>query len=334
VDPQNLVDTYSAFVYCDYPSKEAPDPQSMQDMLWASNYYRAFNHTVWTLFFAGKTFAPKCIIDGVNIQDWLQDHFTNAIAALAEHIQKAGGLYDECVLGWDSINEPSEGLIGVKDISVVPKEQPVQLGPVPSPFENMKLAMGNPVTVPNFTFTSMGPKKIGMITLDPKGKKLWLSEEADKERGGGKWGWTRGDSWDVGTCSESHHEKLAKISLGTARRLGRRVQDHPQARLLCPSPDRPKAQGRVRLRLLAAALDVVRVCRPDLARRGDPLYEHDRVQAPSRVARELPVWPRMLDCALLRRPHAHDQTLGMVQRRRAGYSARKVLVHHAGSPCR
>lgn len=196
------MDTYSALVHSDYPSKEEPDPQSMPDMIWASNYYRALNHTLWTLFFAGKTFAPNCVIDDVNIQDWLQDHFTNAVGVLAERIDKAGDLYDECILGWDSINEPGEGLIGVHDISVVPKEQSVVLGPVPTPFESMKLTMGQAVTVPYYTFSSMGPKKTGTVTLDPKGKILWLSEEADKERGGGKWGWKRGDSWKLGTCSE------------------------------------------------------------------------------------------------------------------------------------
>lgn len=172
-------------------------------MIWASNYYRAFGHTVWTLFFAGHAFAPKCIIDGVNIQDWLQNHFIDAVAELAKFIAKFDGLYEECILGWDSINEPGEGLIRLRDLSVVPKHQPVVLGPVPTPFENMQLAMGRAVTVPVYTFGSMGPAKTGTTTLDPKGTKLWLAPEDEATRGGGKWGWKRDPGWQLGTCSKS-----------------------------------------------------------------------------------------------------------------------------------
>lgn len=173
-------------------------------MIWASNYHRAFNHTVWTLFFAGKAFAPKCIIDGVNIQDWLQDHFINAVRELSNHIEKAGDLYEETVLGWDSINEPGEGLIGIWDLSVVPKEQPVKLGPVPTPFQNMRIAEGEAIEVDNYTFGGMGPSKAGTVVLDPKGLKLWLLPEDEATRGGGKWGWKRDPGWKLGTCSKYH----------------------------------------------------------------------------------------------------------------------------------
>lgn len=200
-----IVPTYSALVHADYPSREESDPASLPSMIWASNYYRPFGHTVWTLFFAGRAYAPKCIIDGVNIQDWLQDHFVKAIGALAHHISKAEGLFEECVVGWDSINEPGEGLIGVKDLTVVPKEQSVILGPVPTPLENMRLANGEAIEVPNYSFGGMGPYKDGTRVLDPKGNRLWLTEEADRERGGGKWGWTRGKEWKVNECIWAQH---------------------------------------------------------------------------------------------------------------------------------
>lgn len=204
VDPRNIVPTYSALVQCDYPSKESPDPGSLPAMIWSSNYYRAFGHTVWTLFFAGKEFAPKCTIDGKNIQDFLQDHFIDAVGELIKVVAAAGDgeLLESCVLGWDSINEPAEGLIGVKDLNQVPQDQPVRLGPVPTPFENMRLAMGESLAVDHYKFTSMGPSKTGQVVLDPQGTRLWISPADDAKRGAGRWGWKRGDEWEIGTCSE------------------------------------------------------------------------------------------------------------------------------------
>ena len=42
---------------------------------------------------------------------------------LAIKIKDAGGLLEECVIGWDSMNEPSEGLIGYQDVGAIPKTQ-------------------------------------------------------------------------------------------------------------------------------------------------------------------------------------------------------------------
>ena len=91
--------------------------------IWSTNYQRLISQTIFTLFYGGRDFAPKCIIDGVNIQDYLQNHFNQAMYQLAIKIKEAGGLLEECVIGWDSMNEPSEGLIGYQDIGVIPKTQ-------------------------------------------------------------------------------------------------------------------------------------------------------------------------------------------------------------------
>lgn len=45
------------------------------------------------------------------------------MARLGARIRDAGDLLDVCVIGWDSMNEPSEGLVGFEDLSVVPKSQ-------------------------------------------------------------------------------------------------------------------------------------------------------------------------------------------------------------------
>lgn len=95
--------------------------------IWSTNYQRFISQTIFTLFYGGRDFAPKCIIDGVNIQDWLQMHFVNAMVRLAGAIRDAGDLLDDCVIGWDSMNEPGEGLIGYEDVSKIPKSQALKL---------------------------------------------------------------------------------------------------------------------------------------------------------------------------------------------------------------
>lgn len=91
--------------------------------IWGTNYARLVSQTVFTLFFGGRDFAPKCIIDGVNIQDYLQGHYNAAMMRLADRVREAGDLLDECVIGWDSLNEPAEGMIGLLDLSSLPKSQ-------------------------------------------------------------------------------------------------------------------------------------------------------------------------------------------------------------------
>ena len=245
-------------------------------MIWATNYPRMTNLTVWTMFFAGKAFAPKCIIDGKNIQDWLQDHYIDAVSKLAERISKEPDLLDEVVIGWDSMNEPGDGMIGREDLSVVPKDERLKKGPMPSPFQGMRLAMGYPVEVDVWEFTQLGPKLAGRKLLDPRGKKLWLRPEEEATRGGGKWGWERDPGWELGTCSKSRSGKTGPFadshSLGTARDLGRVHLCPPQTRLLQMFSHGSLSPCRVCPRLLATALDGIRHSYPSSSPRSHPLY--------------------------------------------------------------
>lgn len=79
-------------------------------MVWNSNNSRLAAGTMWTLFFAGNDFAPKTLIDGVPVQQYLQDHFIATMTKVVEALRN-----EPNVVGVDILNEPSVGFVGVKD---------------------------------------------------------------------------------------------------------------------------------------------------------------------------------------------------------------------------
>ncbi|KAJ3486389.1 hypothetical protein NLJ89_g11814 [Agrocybe chaxingu] len=125
INPRNITATQAAILHCEFPLAHEADPASLPAMVWSTNYGRLLSQTVFTLFFAGRDFAPNAIIDGVNIQDYLQSHFIEACGRLADRIREFdnGSLFEECIIGWDSINEPFEGLCGWEDLNVNPEKQ-------------------------------------------------------------------------------------------------------------------------------------------------------------------------------------------------------------------
>lgn len=176
-------------------------------MIWSTNYGRLAAQTLFTLFFAGRDFAPKCIIDGVNIQDYLQSHFIDAMGELADRIRDAGDLLDECVIGWDSMNEPYEGFCGYPDLNAYPTEQTSTLkkGTFPTPAQSMRMGMGQKQTVDHWSFGAFGPKRDGTVTIDPHGYKMWAELETEPNGEHPKWGWKRDAGWTLGTCIWALH---------------------------------------------------------------------------------------------------------------------------------
>lgn len=195
-NPYNFNPTQAAFVHNTYP-----DPAAYPKMLWSTNYVRLVCQTIFTFFYAGKDFAPKAIIDGKNIQDYLQDHFIGACKYLAERIRDAGDLLDEVVIGWESMNEPNRGLIGIQDISVIPSEQQLQLGTSLTAFQGMLTGSGRPCEAPTWAFGSFGPYQTGRELVDPKGKLAWLPADHDDT----KYGWKRDPQWKLGECIWAQH---------------------------------------------------------------------------------------------------------------------------------
>ena len=120
-------------------------------------------------------------------------------------------MFEECVIGWDSMNEPFEGLCQWDDLNTNPTAQGSTLkkGTYPTPAQSLRLGMGQVQTVENYTFGKMGPQKDGSVTIDPKGYKIWGSAEEIGEQPDGthlKWGWTRDISkWKLDTCIWAMH---------------------------------------------------------------------------------------------------------------------------------
>jgi hypothetical protein len=76
-------------------------------MSWSQNARWPANGIMWTLFFAGRDFAPGLTIDGVNVQDYMLEHYLGAQREIARRIRDLPN-----VMGFDSLNEPTGGWIG------------------------------------------------------------------------------------------------------------------------------------------------------------------------------------------------------------------------------
>lgn len=201
LEPENFTATNAACIECEWPSGAAEFPA----MIWASNYSRLACQTLFTLWAAGRDYAPLCIIDGVNIQDWLEAHYFAAMKVLGAAILAAGDLVDECVLGWDSLNEPNHGFLGTEDIREHSKDSILRIGPMPTAFEGMRLGMGQVVQVERWKFSALGPKRDGQVLVDPQGKRAWLGADAEVDGVHPRYGWTRSREWQLGTCVWALH---------------------------------------------------------------------------------------------------------------------------------
>lgn len=201
LDPDGFADTHAAVRYAEWPADgdisthggrdKDKDPRAIPEMMWTSNHNRLAPLTLFALFFGGRDFAPLAKIDGVSVQDYLQNHYVAAYGRLADAL---GGLE----FGWDSMNEPEPGLIGWKDLGRMEREASATIGSTPSPVQAMRLGMGMEQTVDRFKLGKTGPHKSGTVTVTP-GRTCWLQEEDPR------WKWERSPEWKLGECVWAQH---------------------------------------------------------------------------------------------------------------------------------
>ncbi|KAF2717647.1 glycoside hydrolase family 5 protein [Polychaeton citri CBS 116435] len=198
LDPKKFLTTEAALVQNTWE----PSPAEFPKMIWATNYTRLAVQTIFTLFFAGRDFAPKCIIDGVNIQDYLQTHFVNACKHLCQKVHDAGDLEGDCVIGWESINEPNRGYVGWPDLTKLPDDQKLRKGTTPTGWQAMLTGSGRAVEVETWDFGGLGPYKSGTQLIDPKRTTAWLSAQSGMDE---RYGWKRDPDWRLGECIWAQH---------------------------------------------------------------------------------------------------------------------------------
>jgi hypothetical protein len=152
-------------------------------MIWPTNEHKLGAATMFTLFFGGNDFAPRLKVDGEPIQDYLQRHYIGAIEQVARRLK---GLPQ--VIGYDTLNEPSAGYIGVRDLTAPPS--PLRLGPAPSPFESMRLGEGETLTLDRWELSILGFRRAGRQMVNPGGLRAWTDGAACI--------WRRHGVWDTG----------------------------------------------------------------------------------------------------------------------------------------
>ncbi len=150
-------------------------------MMWPSNYGKFACATLFTLFFGGNTFAPYTRIDGKAAQEFLQGHYIGAVRQVARRLREFPH-----VLGYDTLNEPSPGMIGCPDLNQIGARL-ASYGALPTFYQGMLLAAGYPqeVAYQQSQFLPLTRK----IRLNAAAANLW--------RAGCEPVWKQHGVWDV-----------------------------------------------------------------------------------------------------------------------------------------
>lgn len=140
---------------------------SMPVMSWPANYSRYAAATMFTLFYAGETYAPDTLIEGVNVQYWLQDHYIAAMRHAWRRLKDC-----KAIIGWGVMNEPHPGFIGYTNLHNL-EQAVLEKGPLASGFQSMQLASGYSCRVPIYAPGLKKPRIKGYTQLNPEGLTLY-----------------------------------------------------------------------------------------------------------------------------------------------------------------
>lgn len=144
-------------------------------MSWSQNYKYPANAIMWTLFFAGNTFCPDFMVQGRPAQDFLQEHYLGAMDAVGQRVK---GLSN--VIGFDSLNEPGSGYVGLP--LAYRHLEPSEKNPMPprpglawSPLDGIAVARGLTREIPemHIDLEQRAVVKKGDVIVNPDGVSIW-----------------------------------------------------------------------------------------------------------------------------------------------------------------
>jgi len=181
-DISHFVETGAAIVHATHPG---PYPR----MIWFSNTKKLACATMFTLFFAGNDFAPQALVGGEPIQEYLQRHYFNAIQQVALRLKDQPN-----VIGYDTMNEPSSGYIGWKDLNSTAGHVNVNVSP--TPYQSMLLGEGLSQEVDFWSLRLASIKKTGTRRLNESSQRVWLP--------GYECVWKQHGVWDFDTSGVPH----------------------------------------------------------------------------------------------------------------------------------
>ena len=161
---------------------DSNNPNTYPPMHWSSNAMRFANGTIWTLFFGGKDFAPSCIIDGINAQNYLQQHYINAIKQVALRVKD-----NPLIVGFDTLNEPEQGWIGKRVDGIGTEKLSEELGYIFTPFDAMLTGSGYTRTIGFNEVKRFGIKETRRDELNKGKVSCWLEGAEDIWRREGIW---------------------------------------------------------------------------------------------------------------------------------------------------
>jgi hypothetical protein len=161
---------------------------------------------MFTLFFAGDTFAPKRQYNGKSIQQFLNDCFMNAYHHLAGHLVDL-----DAVLGFEFMNEPHPGYIGLDHLNEFDPIVNLIFGDSPTPLQSFALGDRIPQKVGVYIKSWPFPtKKSHDRIINTSRVSAWLTECVWKEHGVWKSDQVTGDPVLVDSHYFSKHPVTGK----------------------------------------------------------------------------------------------------------------------------